>query len=137
MTHSSVLAPALGLLRLPYPNHQLPQVGEFQSSVLEVVANREESKRYVASIRKILGEKLGRPVSQPQVYTALAKLEERGFITSAQDKKATAGRRGRPRRIYSLTAAGRRLYDANVSLSKQLRQYGTPYATSEETASTT
>ena len=51
-------------------------------------------------------------MSQPTLYRALRRLEERGALTSeweSMEEAAEQGREGRPRRYYRLTAAGREL----------------------------
>jgi len=48
-------------------------------------------------------------MSQPTLYRALRRLEERGALSSAWeglDDAAAGGREGRPRRYYQLTATG-------------------------------
>ena len=49
-------------------------------------------------------------MSQPTLYRALRRLEERGALSSeweSLDAAAANGREGRPRRYYRLTAGGR------------------------------
>jgi PadR family transcriptional regulator PadR len=51
-------------------------------------------------------------MSQPTLYRALRRLEERGALSSHWESLETAaadGREGRPRRYYSLTTAGAEL----------------------------
>lgn len=51
-------------------------------------------------------------MSQPTLYRALRRLEERGALTSeweSLDDAAAAGREGRPRRYYRITTAGAEL----------------------------
>jgi DNA-binding PadR family transcriptional regulator len=51
-------------------------------------------------------------MSQPTLYRALRRLEERGALASeweSLDDAAASGREGRPRRYYRLTAAGAEL----------------------------
>ena len=51
-------------------------------------------------------------MSQPTLYRALRRLEERGALTSEWerlDEAAAHGREGRPRRYYRLTEAGAEL----------------------------
>lgn len=51
-------------------------------------------------------------MSQPTLYRALRRLEERGALSSeweSLDEAAASGREGRPRRYYRLTAGGREL----------------------------
>ena len=61
-------------------------------------------------------------MSQPTLYRALRRLEERGALTSEWEDPAAAsaaGREGRPRRYYRLTAAGVELARSEL-LSQQL-----------------
>ena len=51
-------------------------------------------------------------MSQPTLYRALRRLEERGALSSeweTLDEAAANGREGRPRRYYRLTAGGREI----------------------------
>ena len=51
-------------------------------------------------------------MSQPTLYRALRRLEERGALTSEWEtlgEAAAAGREGRPRRYYQITSAGAEL----------------------------
>ena len=62
-------------------------------------------------------------MSQPTLYRALRRLEERGALVSEwedAEEAATAGREGRPRRYYRLTAAGAELA-ASELLTQQLQ----------------
>jgi DNA-binding PadR family transcriptional regulator len=62
-------------------------------------------------------------MSQPTLYRALRRLEERGALTSeweSLDEAAANGREGRPRRYYRLTAAGAELATAELC-ARQLR----------------
>jgi DNA-binding PadR family transcriptional regulator len=53
---------------------------------------------------------IGREVSDAQVYVALGRLQDRGFIASRADTATMPSerKRGRPKVHYALTAAGRR-----------------------------
>lgn len=62
-------------------------------------------------------------MSQPTLYRALRRLEERGALTSEWENQSEAeahGREGRPRRYYRLTAAGAELA-ASELLAHRLR----------------
>lgn len=51
-------------------------------------------------------------MSQPTLYRALRRLEERGALTSdweSPSDASAAGRQGRPRRYYQITTAGAEL----------------------------
>lgn len=56
-------------------------------------------------------------MSQPTLYRALRRLEERGALTSEWESLTDAaanGREGRPRRYYRLTSAGAELATAEL-----------------------
>jgi DNA-binding PadR family transcriptional regulator len=62
---------------------------------------------YGVTIRELLEVKAGKTVSFGAIYTALARLEERGLVSSWQGVAVTE-RRGRPPKFYKLTPAGAR-----------------------------
>ena len=53
------------------------------------------------------------------VYVTLGRMEEKGYITSTLDAPPS-GTGGLPRRIYAVTALGRRMFMAWTSGAKQL-----------------
>ena len=53
------------------------------------------------------------------VYVTLGRMEEKGYITSKLEA-APSGMGGLPRRIYTATALGRRMFAAWTSGAKQL-----------------
>ena len=53
------------------------------------------------------------------VYVTLGRMEEKGYITSKLDAPPS-GTGGMPRRIYAVTALGRRMFMAWTSGAKQL-----------------
>lgn len=80
-------------------------IGDFQIKVLRVVHTLGEDA-YGMRIRGVLEEQLGKEVHMPQVYAALSRLESLGLLKSHLDDENSAGRRGRTRRVYSLSAHG-------------------------------
>ncbi len=65
-------------------------------------------------------------MSQPTLYRALRRLEERGALTSeweSLDAAAEQGREGRPRRYYRITNAGIELARSELQ-SHELRWVG-------------
>jgi DNA-binding PadR family transcriptional regulator len=92
-------------------------IGNFQFEVLRKVKHLG-SKAYGINIRRSLEQDFGKEVHTPQVYTALVRLEKLGLITSEIDRTASAGRRGRPRRVYHLMAPGQRMLMAGSVLSE-------------------
>jgi PadR family transcriptional regulator, regulatory protein PadR len=79
-------------------------LGEFEHVVLLAVL-RLGDEAYGLTIRWALAEHAGRTVSAGAVYTALARMEHRGLVTSWLGEP-TAERGGRAKRYYRVTAAG-------------------------------
>lgn len=92
-------------------NNRTTVIGDFQALVLDAVAHLSK-EAYGSKIAEKLTAALERQVHQPQVYTALVKLESMGLVESQISSDHTAGRRGRPRRIFTITAPGLRLLRA-------------------------
>ncbi len=79
-------------------------LGELEEIVL-LAALRLGNEAYGASILRELDEQAGRDVPRGSIYVTLERLASKGFLEmSAGD--ATAGRRGRPRRMVRVTADG-------------------------------
>ena len=73
---------------------------------------------YGVPIRHDLSERLGRLVSVGAVYTALERLDRKGFVSSWIGG-ATDERGGRAKRVYRIEAPGQRALDAaRVATSK-------------------
>lgn len=79
-------------------------VGEFEQLILLAVL-RLESKAYGVSIRREIEERTGRDVSAGAVYTALSRLESRGFVTSRVGETVPE-RTGQRRKYYRVEPAG-------------------------------
>jgi hypothetical protein len=86
-------------------------VGEFQMEVLQSVCALR-SAAYGANVVRHLEQKLGREIHMPQVYAALTRLQGLGLISSQKDENASAGQRGRTRRVYHIEAPGLRMLEA-------------------------
>jgi DNA-binding PadR family transcriptional regulator len=84
-------------------------LGEFEQLILFSVLNLGEGA-YGVAIREDIEARTGRVVSSGAIYTALGRLEERGFVSarSAAAGAGLAGRAGRPRKYYGLEPAGAR-----------------------------
>ena len=86
-------------------------LGEFEQAVLLAILRLGLSGAYGVPIRRDLSERLGRHVSVGAVYTALERLERKGFVSSWTGG-ATAERGGRAKRFYRVEAPGLRALDA-------------------------
>jgi DNA-binding PadR family transcriptional regulator len=67
-------------------------------------------------IRDLLARQTGEEIESARVYVALLRLERKGLVSATDETERPAGRRGRPRRIYALTATGLRALEAGLKL---------------------
>ena len=88
-------------------------LGEFEQLILFSVLELGD-RAYGVTIRETIEERTGKVVSSGAIYTALGRLEERGFV-SATVEESTEGRVGRPRKYYTLESAGARALQATYS----------------------
>ena len=84
-------------------------LGEFEYAVLLAILRLDEP--YAVPVRELLEERTGRPVARGALYTALERLEAKGCLRSRMGD-ATDERGGKPRRYFSVTAAGLRAIKA-------------------------
>jgi PadR family transcriptional regulator len=106
-----------------HPPDRGDQLPAFEQLVLLALMSVRGDDAYGMSIRKVLREHAGRDVSVPTVYSALDRLETRGFVTSWLGE-ATAERGGRAKRLYRVESAGvRALRDVQKTL-KAMWQLG-------------
>jgi DNA-binding PadR family transcriptional regulator len=81
-------------------------LGEFEQLILFSVLQLGDDAFGVA-IRENIDDRTGRTVSSGAIYTALGRLEERGYVTSRVGEPVE-GRAGRPRKFYKLRPEGAR-----------------------------
>ncbi|MVM32547.1 PadR family transcriptional regulator [Spirosoma sp. HMF4905] len=81
-------------------------LGEFEEVVLLAVAIRS-GDAYGATVVTEIEQQMNRSVNLGAVHSALNRLGEKGLVTSELGGM-TAERGGRSKRLYSVTAAGRR-----------------------------
>ena len=100
------------------PDH----LGEFEMLILLALV-RLEADAWGVAIRQEIERRTGREIAAGAVYTALGRLQSRGFVASREGETA-AGRGGRPRRYYRLEPAGvealRRGYGAMQQMARGL-----------------
>ncbi|GAB4027434.1 PadR family transcriptional regulator [Spirosoma koreense] len=84
-------------------------LGEFEELVLLTVAILNGTA-YGLAIAEELKQRTHRPINLSGVHVALYRLEEKGFVKSALGG-ATAARGGRRKRLFSVTAYGKRTLD--------------------------
>ena len=80
-------------------------IGEFEQLILLALVRLEADAHGVA-IRREIESRTGRTVSAGALYTALDRLEARGFIASRLGEP-TPERGGKRKRLYAVRPAGR------------------------------
>lgn len=97
------------------------RLGEFEEVILLLVGILGEAA-YSFRVAEEFESQTSRSVSIGAVHSTLNRLEAKGFLTSKMGK-ATAERGGRRKRIYTITAYGKRILanarDFKVSLWSQ------------------
>ncbi len=73
---------------------------EFETLLLLAIAELGPDA-YGLAVHEKLEAITGRSIALGQIYTALARLEQRGLV-AGRDGKTTEGRAGRPRKFYRL-----------------------------------
>ncbi|MFZ6002265.1 MAG: PadR family transcriptional regulator [Bacteroidota bacterium] len=98
------------------------RLGEFEEVLLLLVGILGEEDAYAFRIAEEFEKQTGRAVSIGAVHSTLDRLEGKGFLKSEMGK-ATAERGGRRKRIFTITAVGKRVLkesrDFKVSLWEQ------------------
>lgn len=80
------------------------QIGEFEELILLIVGVLFPNA-YGISIRTELQKQTGRKAAIGAIHSALVRLESKGFLSS-ELAQGGSKRGGRPKRIFSITAAG-------------------------------
>ena len=80
-------------------------MGEFEQLVLLAIL-RAENEAYGMEVREEIERRVGRDVSYGAVYTALDRLEKKGFV-SFRMGQPLAERGGRARKYFRVETAGR------------------------------
>ena len=95
-------------------------LGEFEQLILMALVRLRENA-YGVSMRKEIEERTGRSISAGAIYTALDRLESRGFVSSRLgDPTPTPQRRGRPRKFYQLEPPGAEALHRSYSALSQM-----------------
>lgn len=102
------------------------RLGEFEEVILLLVGILGK-EAYAYKLAEEFESQTERAVSIGAVHSTLTRLEGKGFLKSEMGK-STAERGGRRKRIYTITAYGRRILEASrdfrVSLWKQYPAFG-------------
>lgn len=95
-------------------------LGEFEELVLLVVGVLFEDA-YAVAITKKIQEQSGRPVNVSSVHKSLYRLEKKGMLESSLGKSESK-RGGKRKRIFSITALGKKALDDSMELRSRLRK---------------
>lgn len=112
------------LFGLGRPSASAPhRVGPIQADVLRVVRNHPEHAHGVG-IAGFLRDHEGSDVSDAQIYIALQRLDARDLVVerakgAVSEITPSASRRGRPRKLYSLTASGKRALEGGAAMDSK------------------
>lgn len=96
-------------------------LGEFEQAILFALLELDEEAGYGVRIRETIEERSGRSVSSGAVYTALDRLEDRGFLRSRLGAP-TSTRGGRRKRLYRLEAEGAEALARSVRRFQQMSE---------------
>jgi len=94
------------------------QLGEFEEIVMLTVGILNDDA-YGVSVKKEIEERLSRKVSVGALQSALARLEEKGYLQS-REGETTQERAGRPRRYFKITSLGRKAMEYTRSTRESL-----------------
>src|SRR5687768_15693778 len=98
------------------------RLGDFEEVILVVTGILGKGDAYALKIAAEFKRQTGRGVSIGAVHSTLDRLEQKGFVKSGLGE-ATAIRGGKRKRIFTITALGKRVLqeamDFRVSLWKQ------------------
>jgi PadR family transcriptional regulator PadR len=95
-------------------------LGELEQLVLLAVL-QVEGDAYAASVREELARRTDRDVARGAVHVTLDRLEQKGFLRSATGS-ASAERGGRPRRVFTVTAAGIKALQETIDALQAMTQ---------------
>jgi len=93
-------------------------IGELEELVLLIVGVLYK-EAYGVAVMDELSRQTGRELNISAVHAVLTRLEEKGLLTSEMSDP-TGERGGRRKRIFSLTAAGKRALEETNELRNQL-----------------
>jgi len=93
-------------------------LGEFQEIVMLSVVILEDDA-YGVTIQEEISDRMKRPISRGALHTALTRLEDKGFITSAYGEP-TSKRGGRRKRYYQVCKSGIVALQESKSLREEM-----------------
>jgi len=95
------------------------RLGDFEETVMLIVGILGEKEAYAFRISKAFEQRTGRAISIGAVHSTLDRLETKGFVKSVL-KQATSDRGERKKRIFRITALGRRVLKESMDFKVEL-----------------
>jgi len=96
-------------------------LGEFEQLILLALVDVPADEAYGVPLRESIERRTSRRPALGALYTALDRLEARGFVSSRLGP-ATAERGGRPKRFYRLQPAGARALADSIRVLHNMSQ---------------
>jgi DNA-binding PadR family transcriptional regulator len=97
------------------------RLGDFEEVIMLLIGILGEEYSYAFRIADEFKSQTGRGVSIGAVHSTLSRLEDKGFLESEMGK-SSAERGGRRKRIYTITAFGRRVLQESKDFKLSLWQ---------------
>ena len=97
------------------------RLGDFEEVIMLLIGILGEEYSYALKISEEFKSQTGRGASIGAVHSTLSRLEDKGFLNSEMGK-STAKRGGRRKRIYTITAYGRRVLQESKDFKLSLWQ---------------
>lgn len=94
-------------------------LGEFEEFVLLAIMKLGRDRAYGVPVAEAIEEATGKRVSTGALYTTLARLEEKGFISSYMGE-ATAERGGRAKKYFEIENAGKQALQNSFQARRNL-----------------
>jgi PadR family transcriptional regulator, regulatory protein PadR len=94
-------------------------LGEFEQLILLALVDVPADEAYGVPLRESIARRTSRQPAMGALYTALERLEARGFVSSRLGP-ATPERGGRPKRFYRLQPAGARALADSIRVLRDM-----------------
>jgi PadR family transcriptional regulator PadR len=99
------------------------KLGDFEEVLMLIIGILEENESYAFRIAQEFKAQTGRPVSIGAVHSTLDRLATKGFLKS-ELREGSSDRGTRQKRIYSITALGKRIIKESMEFKVTLwKQY--------------
>lgn len=100
-------------------------LGITQLAIMSVI-RKHPNQAYGTAIANLVSKDLNKEVSDAQVFVTLGRLERHGLVEPDIKNPEPTGARGRPKKMYQLTASGKRALEQVVSTLNSLNPVRMP-----------